>query len=300
MSKTTRRVFLRAAACGTAAAVLAGKGWPQADGSPFAELVGAAGGRAVGTGSGPVGREADFSLGVASYTFRAFPLERAVGMTKRLGVGKICLKDMHLPLDASPETIAAAAGLVRSAGLELYACGVIYMKSAAEVERAFGYARTAGARTIVGVPNPELLSNVDRLARETGLRVAIHNHGPGDLLYPTPASVLDRVKDLSPLVGLCLDVGHTLRAGVDPARAATEAGPRLLDVHLKDVDQARAAGTTVEVGRGVFDLRAFLAALRRLAYSGVLAFEHEKDEADPFPGLAESVGYVRGMIAALD
>jgi sugar phosphate isomerase/epimerase len=242
---------------------------------------------------------AKFSLGVASYTFRAFPLERAVEMTRRLGLQKVCLKDMHLPLDASAEAIGGAAAQVRAAGLDLYACGVIYMKNPTEVERAFRYARAAGVQTIISVPDPDLLANVDRLARETGLRVAIHNHGPGDPLYPTPASVLDRIKDLGPLVGLCLDVGHTLRAGVDPARAAHEAGPRLFDVHLKDVTQAKAEGTSVEVGRGVFDLKAFLVALEKLGYAGVLAFEHEKDEADPFPGLAESVGYVRGMLAAL-
>jgi sugar phosphate isomerase/epimerase len=159
---------------------------------------------------------------VASYTFRAFTLERAVEMTRRLGLQKVCLKDMHLPLDASAEAIGGAAAQVRAAGLDLYACGVIYMKNATEVERAFRYARAAGVQTIVGVPDPGLLANVDRLARETGLRVAIHNHGPGDPLYPTPACVIDRVKDLGPLVGLCLDVGHA--AVVDPARAA-EAGP---------------------------------------------------------------------------
>jgi len=300
MSKTTRRRFIRTAAGGAAAAILSPSGWAQAQQGVSLASAGTAEDRTARPRPIVEPRETRFSLGVASYTFRAFPLERAVEMTRRLGVGKICLKDMHLPLDASTEAIAAAAGVVRAAGLELYACGVIYMKSAAEVERAFRYARTAGAKTIVGVPDPGLLANVDRLARETGLRVAIHNHGPGDLLYPTPASVVDRVKNLSPLLGLCLDVGHTLRAGVDPARAAEDAGPRLLDVHLKDVSQAAAEGTTVEVGRGVVDLRAFLMALDRLAYSGVLAFEHEKDEADPFPGLAESVGYVRGMLAALD
>ncbi|MDH4196012.1 MAG: sugar phosphate isomerase/epimerase [Candidatus Aminicenantes bacterium] len=220
-------------------------------------------------------------------------------MTRRLGVGKICLKDMHLPLDASAESTTESAARVRAAGLDLYACGVIYMKSPAEVARAFRYAQTAGARTIVGVPNHDLLPHVDRLARETGARVAIHNHGPGDLLYPTPESVLERVKDLGPHVGLCLDVGHTVRAGVDPARAAADAGPRLLDVHMKDVTEATAKGTTVEVGRGVVDVGAFLGALRKIGYSGVVAFEHEKDEADPFPGLAESVGYVRGMLASL-
>ncbi len=300
MNKTTRRNFLTGAARGAALAALAGGGLAQAKAALSLDNIGAAGEHPARPGPGAPKQKPSFTLGVASYTFRAFPLERAVEMTRRLGLEKICLKDMHLPLDAAAEAITAAAAKVRAAGLDFYACGVIYMKSPAEVERAFRYARTAGARTIVGVPNPELLPLVDRLARETGLGVAIHNHGPGDLLYPTPESVLDRVKGLNPLVGLCLDVGHTLRAGVDPAGAAAKAGSRLLDVHLKDVTRAAAEGTAVEVGRGVFNVRAFLVALKKLACEGVLAFEYEKDEADPLPGLAESVGYVRGVVASLD
>jgi len=298
-SKTTRRDFLKATACGTAVVALGGGGWPQTRGPLFSERTGPAGDGPVRTGPETERTQTKFLLGVASYTFRAFPLERAIEMTRRLGVQKICLKDMHLPLDAPAEETAASAGQVRAAGLDLYACGVIYMKSPAEVERAFHYAQTAGARTIVGVPDHDLLPLVDRLARETRIGVAIHNHGPGDPLYPTPESVLERVKNLGPLVGLCLDVGHTVRAGVDPARAATEASPRLLDVHMKDVTEATAKGTTVEVGRGVVDVGAFLAALKKTGYAGVVAFEHEKDEADPLPGLAESVGYVRGRLALL-
>ena len=135
-----------------------------------------------------------FSLGLASYTFREFDLEAVITMARRLALDKICLKDMHLPLDAAPERLRAAAGQVRKAGLDLYACGVIYMNTAAEAEAAFRYAQTAGVRLIVGVPAPPLLPLVDRLVRETGIGLAIHNHGPGDEVYPTPRSAYERIR----------------------------------------------------------------------------------------------------------
>src|SRR4051812_14081938 len=76
-------------------------------------------------------------LGIASYTLKDFSLEQAIGMTKRLGLQHIALKSMHLPLEASPEEIKAAAAKVREAGLDLYGAGVIYMKTEAEVNQAF-------------------------------------------------------------------------------------------------------------------------------------------------------------------
>jgi len=239
-----------------------------------------------------------FSLGLASYTFREFDLDSVIAKANRLGLKKICLKDMHLPLDAPPERLRAIADKVRAEGLDLYACGVVYMTSAAEAEAAFRYAQTAGVRLIVGVPTRPLLPLIDRLVRETGIGLAIHNHGPGDEVYPTPRSAYGRIRTLFPGLGLCLDAGHTARAGLDPAAEAEACADRLLDVHLKDVTAASAAGVGVEVGRGVIDVGALLRVLERIGYRGVAAFEYEKDGKDPLPGLAESVGYVRGLLAA--
>lgn len=240
-----------------------------------------------------------FSLGLASYTFRAFSLEQTIAMTLRLGLEKLVLKDFHLPLDASRDEIRAASEKVRQAGLDLYGCGVIYMEKPEDVERAFSYAGTAGMRLIIASPHPELLSLINLKVRETGISLAIHNHGPGDRFYPTPAEAYGRIKNLDARIGLCLDVGHAVRAGVNPAEAAKKFSNRLLDVHLKDVSEASARGQTVEIGRGVLDIKSFLRTIIEIEYRRVLSFEFEKDEKDPLPGLAESVGFVRGLLSSL-
>ncbi|MCI0512954.1 sugar phosphate isomerase/epimerase [candidate division KSB1 bacterium] len=240
-----------------------------------------------------------FSLGLASYTFRHFNLEQTIAMTQRLGLTKISLKDMHLPLTTSPAEILAAARKVRAAGLDLYGCGVVYMKTEAEVKHAFEYAKTAGMRVIIGVPAHHLLELVQQQVQEYDLKVAIHNHGPGDQLYPSPASVYEKIHSLDPRIGLCLDLGHTVRLGLDPVDALQKYAARLIDVHLKDVSAPTAAGSTVEMGRGVMDIVAILRTLKALDYRGVTAFEFEKDEVDPLPGVAESVGYTRGILKVL-
>lgn len=186
--------------------------------------------------------KAKFQLGMASYTFRAFGLDETLLFTKRLGLEKISFKSVHLPLDSTVEAIQAAITKVKMAGLEPYACGVIYMKNEQEVQQAFDYTKAAGMQIIVGVPNHELLGLVHQKVQEYDIRMAIHNHGPTDKLYPTPESVIERIKDLDPRLGLCLDIGHTQRSAVDPASAAEQFFDRLLDVHIKDVTASSAEG----------------------------------------------------------
>lgn len=243
--------------------------------------------------------EPKLKLGLASYTLRKFDLDQTLAMTKRVGLKYIAFKSFHLPLDSSPDHIREVVAKVKDAGLKLYGGGVIYMSNEAQVRQAFEYAKAAGMETIIGVPAHDLLPLVDRLVKEYDIKVAIHNHGPGDKVYPVPASAYELIKDLDPRIGLCNDIGHTCRSGVDPAVSVAKYADRLLDVHVKDVSAAVREGHTVEVGRGVIDIPKFLRTLVKIDYQGIVSFEYEKDENDPLPGLAESVGYVRGVLAAI-
>ena len=240
-----------------------------------------------------------YQLGMASYTLRAFPMEQAIEMTKRLGLTRIAFKDFHLKMDATPAQIAETVARVKDAGLELYGGGVIYMKSEAQVDRAFEYAKAAGMKLIIGVPNYELLAYTSKKVQEYDIPVAIHNHGPDNPLFPTPQSAYERIAGLDRRIGLCIDAGHTQRSGIDPSESAERYADRLLDVHIKDVSAATAQGRTVEIGRGVIDIPKLLRTLKRINFAGTLALEYEKDEKDPLPGAAESIGYLRGVLAAM-
>ena len=137
-------------------------------------------------------------------------------MTQRVGLTHICLKSFHLPLDATPEQIAAAVAKVKAAGIDLYGGGVITMKTDKDVDQAFDYAKAAGMRTIVASPAPDVLPLVNEKVKQFDIEVAIHNHGPGDKVYPTPESIYQKVEKLDPRIGLCMDIGHTVRIGADP------------------------------------------------------------------------------------
>jgi len=239
------------------------------------------------------------NLGLASYTTRELSLDDTLTWAKRLGLTHVCLKDFHLPMNATAAQFEEVKKKFTGAGLDFYAVGVVYMRSEAETDAAFVYARNAGVRLIIGVPNHELLDLVERKIKETGIRLAIHNHGPTDKLYPTCASAFQKVENRDPGLGLCIDIGHSFRAGEDPAEAFRAFGSRILDVHMKDVDADGVAGTTVEMGRGRIDHAALLRAIARSDFRGVISFEYEKDGDNPIPGLAESVGYYRGLLSGI-
>ncbi|MEQ9376856.1 MAG: sugar phosphate isomerase/epimerase family protein [Imperialibacter sp.] len=240
-----------------------------------------------------------FQLGLASYTFREFSLDTTIEYTKRLGISKIALKSMHLPLDSSEADIKAAAKKIADAGLELYGAGVIYMKTEAEVNQAFAYAKAAGMKMIIGVPNYDLLPLAEKKVKETDIKLAIHNHGPGDDLYRSPKDVYEKVKGLDKRIGLCMDIGHVVRIGEDPSVWAEKFKDRIYDIHLKDEDKAQEDGKPLEIGRGVTDIPAFLKTMIKVGYTGYMSLEYEKDGKDPLAGAAESFGYVRGVLKVI-
>jgi sugar phosphate isomerase/epimerase len=51
------------------------------------------------------------------------------------------------------------------------------------------------------------------------------------------------------------------------------------------------------MGRGVIDFPALVRALKKVNYTGICSIEFEKDMQDPLPGIAESLGYFRALLA---
>jgi len=238
-------------------------------------------------------------LGLASYTTREFSLDATIQMAQRVNLKHLGLKNFHLALDASEADCKAAGAKIRAAGIDFYSAGVIYMNKKEEVDQAFSYARACDIHTIVGVPSYDLLTYTEEKIKQYNIMVAIHNHGPGDTVYPTVPGIYEKIAKMDKRMGICMDIGHVVRLDRDPVAELKQCFDRILDIHIKDEDKRTAEGEAIEIGRGVIDIPGFLKELIRLEYHGIVAFEFEKDPKDPLPGLAESVGYVRGVLAAV-
>ena len=239
-------------------------------------------------------------VGVASYTFSKLPLDVTIQGIRRVDVHYVSIKEAHLPLKSTAEQRKAVVAKFKEAGITPLSCGNISMRGGeSELRNAFEYARDAGIPTIVCAPTKENLPALDRLVKEFNIKLAIHNHGPEDKIFPSPLDVWQAVEKLDERVGLCIDVGHTARAGVDPAQAIRTCAARLYDVHMKDLVSREPRARVTEVGRGVLDIRGILLALREVGFTGHVGLEHEKDMNDPLPGVAESIGYMRGILAPM-
>jgi len=252
------------------------------------------------TASSKKTKSAPIRLGLASYTLRKMNLDDALAVCQKLDIKHVSLKDFHLKLTASDAEIAEVVKKCKDAGVELGSGGVIYMKSEAEVDAAFEYARKAGMSMIIGVPQHDMLPYAERKVKEYNIRLAIHNHGPGDKVYPSCESAYVLIKNMDPRMGLCLDIGHTQRIQRDPSADLKDYFDRIFEIHMKDVTSSDQDGKAIEIGRGVIDIPGFLKTVVKKKFSGIISFEYEKDDADPVPGLAESLGYVKGVLAVID
>ncbi|MBR6622168.1 MAG: sugar phosphate isomerase/epimerase [Bacteroides sp.] len=246
---------------------------------------------------GPRGSE-DFKIGVAGFTYRNYDLEQTLKFLKSMEVKYLSIKDWWLPLDSSKEQMEAFKAKCKEYDVNPYILGPIYMKSEAEVDRAFAYAERYGSKMFIGVPNYELIDYVIKKVADTGIKVAIHTHGPDGAPFPNIQKVAEMVKDPKLGVGCCMDLGHSVRMGENIVKDIKKYKDWIYDIHIKDESAASKAGQTWEMGRGVMDFVPIMKVLRKIKYQGVVSLEFEKNGDNPHPGVAESIGYLRGVCDA--
>ena len=241
----------------------------------------------------------NLKLGITSYTTRKLSLDDTIAALQRLDIHYISIKAFHLAMDSTTAERQAVARKVKEGGLTLMGCGVIGLKNdEAEIRNAFDYCQDVGSATAVIAPTTDAVPTIARILKQyPDLRVAIHNHGPGDDHFPSPMDAYRAVKSLDAQMGLCVDVGHTFRWAEDPVAALKAVKSRLYDVHLKDFAEASARAATVPVGRGRLDIPTILRTLVEQKYAYHVALEWEGEADHPVPGMAESFGFIRGVLS---
>ena len=243
-----------------------------------------------------------FRIGVATYSLREFQRGLAIKMIKQLNISQVSVKqDFHMPYTLALPDVTKAAGEFTRAGLTITSCGNTDMKSSdpADLKKYFEHAKAAGVKILVTAPLHENLGVIEKLAKEYDIQIAIHTHGPEDKNFPSPKVVLDAVKGMDPRMGLCMDVGHSLRAGADVVQEIANAGPRLLDMHVKDLKDYTSASSQVDVGEGIVPFVAIFRQLQKVGYKGCVNLEYEINSDNPLPGMLRSFGYLHGVASGI-
>ncbi len=284
MKHVSRRNFVRAGAMAATAGVAAGPLTALAQTAPV------------------TGQPSPVNLGLCSYTFRNFTRAQMIGFMKQLDIADLNPKDAkdHLPMDEAAEARALAD--YAAAGIRLHAAGAIYFDKSddADVRAKFEYCKRAGIQVIVaGDPTPENLPRIEKFVKEYDIRLAIHNHGPEDKLWHSPLDILQVIGKMDPRIGCCIDVGHAARAGTDVVAAIHAVGPRLFDIHMKDLADLKVKESQVAVGDGKMPVKRIFEALIANQYKGFVDLEYEVHADDPMPGVIRSFAYMRGVLAGM-
>lgn len=248
------------------------------------------------------GKPSPVRLGVASYTFRNFTRDQMIGFLKQIRVTDLNAKDVKDHLPADPQEEAKAVADYTANGIKLHAAGTIYFRKDEDedVRKQFEYCKRAGIGVIVaGDPTPETLPRIEKFVKEYDIRIAIHNHGPEDKVWPSPLDILKSIQKYDQRIGCCIDVGHTVRAGTDVVEAIREVGPRLHNVHIKDLSDFTSKESQVVVGQGKMPIHEIFEALIATNYKGFVDLEYEIHADDPMPGVTESFAYMRGVLAGM-
>lgn len=242
-----------------------------------------------------------FKLGVASYSLREYSRGLAIHCIQQLRTPYVSVKEFHLPYRSSPQELEEGRKEFERAGLKIMSGGNISLQKddPADIRRYFEYAKMCGMPMMVCAPTHHNLGMIEKLVQEYNIRIAIHNHGPEDKLYPTPQSVLKAVRDMDPRCGLCMDVGHSARAGANVVESIAEAGSRLLDMHIKDLRTFEPHAVQCDVGEGIMPIAGIFKQLHKMGYQGCVNLEYEINGDNPLPGMQNSFSYMRGVLVGL-
>ena len=276
---------------------------------------------------------APFKLGFAPFTYKAYDIDQILDFAQKLDVKytgiKYFMVKKGVKVDKPDEVraitdaeIAAFKEKMAKAGVTASSVGPVYMETEDQCRAAFEFTKRMGLKVLVAVPyefsdakhkhrvaSRKLCEYAAKCCKEFDIKYAIHNHGPDSPDYfPTGRSAYEMVQDLDPRMGLCLEIGHDFRFGYDPVDSIRRYGDRLFDLHLKNVIPDEVDKTTGKIlkrnqarpfPRGDIDLVAIAQALKDIGYTGACEIEYERDYTDNLAGMAENVGYFRGIMDSL-
>jgi sugar phosphate isomerase/epimerase len=252
-------------------------------------------------------RELGWELGFQAYTFNKFTFAEALIKADSIGLKSIeAYSDQEIgggiegttEFSMDQETRNKMKELIASHGMKLNAYGVVSAEDSAGWKQLFEFAKDMGIGVITSEPVFKDLGLVEQLADEYGIKVAFHNH-PAPSLYWNPDTVLLAIGNRSKNLGVCADIGHWIRSGLDPVECLKKLEGRIIILHFKDLNEKSPEAYDVPWGTGVADVPALLAELKRQGFKGLFDIEYEHNWYNNVPEIKESVENFYNMVAEL-
>jgi sugar phosphate isomerase/epimerase len=257
--------------------------------------------------SAPVEPPLGWRVGPTAWSFRLFTMYEAIEKTTALGMhyleafeGQRVSKEGDAKLNAAAPD-AVIAGLRAKLDAAKIKLTSIYIHTIpgdeAACRKTFDFARKLGVEFIVSEPTPEALPLIEKFCEEYRINLALHNHPEGKSRYWHPREVLKACEGRGPRIGACGDTGHWLRSGLKPAEMVQLLGPRLLALHVKDLDEAK-HDTPWGTGKG--DMPGLFQTLHRLKLKPALfGIEYESKWENNSPDIAQCGKFFEQQVRSL-
>lgn len=249
-------------------------------------------------------RQNGWFIGAQAYTFKEFSAFEAIAKTKEAGgnmiefypgqVLKPGSKDkVHHTM--SEATMAELKAECERQGVRAVNYGVVGAKDADEVKAIMSFAKKMGLYSVC-TESTEQIAAWEASAKEFDIRVAFHEHG-GSMDRPqykvwNPLYILGVVESRDKRIGACADLGHWCTSNLKPIECLRILEGRIISVHLKDKEKMGPAAVVV-AGKGVVDVAACLAELKRQKFDGHISIEHENDWKDSVPQVRADIDFVK-------
>jgi sugar phosphate isomerase/epimerase len=245
-----------------------------------------------------------FAIGCQAYSFNRYTVMEAIDKCRETGSkviefypGQKLSADSDVKFDhnAPDEAIQAVKAKLKEAGIQPVAYGVVPLGgNEAENKKVFDFCKKMGILAITSEPPEDTLALVAKMAKEYDIPVGLHNH-PQPSKYWDPKHVLEVTKDLNEYVGSCADTGHWMRSGIKPMDALKMLKGRIINMHIKDLNEMGKAAHDVPFGTGQADMPAILTYLRESGFKGPMAIEYEYNWTTSVPEIKQCIDFVRGF-----
>lgn len=247
------------------------------------------------------GIPADWKVGSQAYTFRLFSLEETLEKLNSIGVKYVELYpgqkitpggDATTHFSASDSDKETIKKLLKKYDIEAVAYGVA-SPSDEEWPQLFAFAKEMGIGIITTEPRPNQYDLIEKLCEENQIKIALHNH-PLPSMYWHPEVPLRFLEGRSPLMGVCADIGHWIRSGLDPVESLQKLEGRIISLHMKDLNKRGARNAhDIPWGTGTCNVAGVLHELHRQGFKGVFSAEYEHNWENNLPEVKESMDYFK-------
>ncbi len=250
----------------------------------------------------------EIPMAMQCWTFRKLSFMETLEKVNKLGIkfleafpGQRLYKNndkKKFGVGMSEDDIKKVKQALNKYGITLRAFGVTnFENNETAARKTFDFVKKMGIKVLVLEPKYDDYSIIDKMVKEYNIKVGIHNH-PKPSKYWNPETALKNIEGLDKRIGICGDTGHWTRSGIKPVEALRLLKGRVMNIHLKDLDQFGVKkAKDVPFGTGKSNIHDILAELTLQNYCGTLSVEHERDDEQPDPSksIAKGLKYIKSI-----